>query len=159
VNWALAAHGSKATASSYLEEGGATYPPAGAIDGVRDDTGWGKGHGWTSRAGEPLPQWLQVDFGQPRLLTHFVVITYQREASSETAGTWGVMDYQIEMWDDPINDWRSVVTESRGRAVKVRVHRLPEPTRTSKVRIVVRKVAPLDGQARLLQFEAWGVRK
>ncbi len=154
-NWALAAHGAKVTASSEDMAVG-RFPADGVIDGVRDDTGWGSGHGWASKAGEPLPQWLEIDFGRTRSVSEFAVITYQRENSPETAGKWGVTRYRIEAWDGGARAWRTVVTESSGRAVKVRVHRLVGPLRAEKVRIVVEDVVPLDGQARLLQFEAWG---
>ena len=74
VNWALAARGSQATASS---EDAPRYPAAGAIDGVRDEQGWGTGHGWASQA-EPRPHWLQITFPQPRPIRRFVVITYHQ---------------------------------------------------------------------------------
>ncbi len=85
----------------------------------------------------------------------FVVITYQHENSPETAGKWGITDYRIEAWDKQTNAWRVVVSENRGLAVKVRVHRLTQPAQTDKTRLIVSDVAPLDGQARVLQLEAW----
>ena len=48
-----------------------------------------------------------------------------------------------------------MVTETRGRTVKTRVHDLSEPVETDKFRLVVQRVAPLDGLSRLLQLEAW----
>ncbi len=161
VNWALASNGSRATASSEEAHGlgsasPAAWRPSGAIDGRRDDAGWGAGHGWTSKAGEPLPQWLEVDFGQERTINRFVVITYQKEKSALTAGKWGVQDYTIEAWNSRKRKWKPVATEAAEFPVKVRVHQLPNPVRTDKFRIVVSAVAPFDGQVRLLQLEAWG---
>jgi hypothetical protein len=126
------------------------------IDGRRDDTGWGAGHGWASRSGEPLPQWLEVDFGQERAVHRFVVITYQKDSSAETAGKWGVQDYTIEVWDKGRQKWKPLLNAAANEPVKVRVHQLAKPAHTDKFRIIVNKVAPLDGQARLLQVEAWG---
>jgi hypothetical protein len=74
----------------------------------------------------------------------------------ETAAKWGVRGYQIQVWDGKTNQWRTVLTEERGRAVKVRVHRFAEPIRTERIRLLVTRVAPPDGIARLLQLEAWG---
>jgi hypothetical protein len=148
VNWALTTTGAQATASSQDPR----YPASGTIDSVRDDTGWASG------AGQPLPQWLQVDFGQMRTVTQFVVISYQHEASPETATKWGLMKYQIQAWDAAAADWKTVVTQSGGRAGKVRVHDLSRPLHTAKFRINVTRVASLDGRARLLQLEAWGPR-
>ncbi|MBN1420176.1 MAG: discoidin domain-containing protein [Planctomycetes bacterium] len=156
VNWAASARGSRAIASSEERIGAAVWPASGLIDGVRDDAGWGSGHGWASARGEPLPQWAEVDFGVERTISRFVVITYEKEKTEETASKWGVIDYAIEIPESGIGAWKSVVDERRGRAVKVRAHELEKPVRTSRFRIIVRRVAPLDGQARLLQLEAWG---
>ncbi|MHB8972296.1 MAG: discoidin domain-containing protein [Pirellulaceae bacterium] len=153
VNWALAARGGIATASS---ESAPQWPAMGAIDGIRDDSGWGGGHGWASATRSALPQWLQVEFPQLTTINLFAVITYQKEGSAETAGKWGVQDYEIQVWDAPQGQWKTVVQEARGRAVKSRVHHLSESVQTEKIRLVFHRVAPLDGQARLLQFEAWG---
>jgi hypothetical protein len=156
VNWALDSNGSLASASSEDSSGKELWPALGAIDGVRDDGGWGDGHGWTSKAGEPLPQWLQVNFGQQRSVGRFVVFTYQNNKGSETAGRWGVRDYVIEVWDPRQQRWQAVARQSSEFPKKVRVHPLSEPVTTDRFRIVVSEVAPLDGQARLLQVEAWG---
>ncbi len=156
VNWALAANGSHASASSQEVSVNAIWPASGVIDGRRDDAGWGTGHGWASKGGEPLPQWLEVDFGQERAVHRFVVITYQKDNSAETAGKWGVQSYTIEAWDKRKQRWQPLVAAAADFPAKVRVHQLPEPARTDRFRIMVTKVAPLDDQARLLQVEAWG---
>jgi hypothetical protein len=157
VNWALASRGSRATASS---EEAPKYPAKGTIDGVRDDTGWGGGHGWASADGTEMPQWLEIDFGQPRTVSQFIVITSEHEKSMETAAKWGVLDYEILVSDPKVvRQWRTVVREDKGRAAKVRVHTLANPVTTRKIRLVVQSVAPLDGRARILQFEAWGPAK
>ncbi len=153
VNWASAARGARATASS---EEAPRFPASGAIDGVRDDTGWGSGHGWASAAGAALPQWLQVDFPQPRTVNQFIVITYQRETSTETATKWGIQNYEVQAWDAESGQWKTLVQETQNRAVKVRVHTLPQPIRTQKVRLLVTRVAPSDQRARVLQLEVWG---
>jgi F5/8 type C domain len=155
-NWALAGNGGRATASSQDVGSNACWPASGAIDGCRDDAGWGAGHGWASQAGVPLPQWLEVNFEQERTVQRFVVITYQKEKGPETAGKWGLQDYSIEVWDKKKQRWHTVATQTSEFPGKVRVHQLPKAVRTDRCRIVVTAVAPLDGQARLLQLEAWG---
>jgi F5/8 type C domain-containing protein len=154
ANWALASRGARASSSS--EEGGGRFPPAGAIDGVRDSGGWGAGHGWASRGGEPLPQWIAVDFAAPREVRMFVVITYQGDKAGDTARRWGLTDYRIEVPGGSPGSWTAIVREDRGRAVKTRVHVLPSPLRLERFRLVADDVTPLDGQARVLQVEAWG---
>ena len=97
-----------------------------------------------------------MEFGQERAVQRFVVIAYQKENSAETAGKWGVQNYTIEIWDKRKQRWKPLLAQTAEFPAKVRVHRLPKPVRTNRCRIVVTKVAPLDGQARLLQVEAWG---
>jgi hypothetical protein len=156
VNWALDLNGSTAKASSQDAVGRELWPAMGAIDGVRDDGGWGDGHGWASKAGEPLPQWLEVSFGQPRKVQRFVVISYHKEKGPETAAKWGVLDYEITIWNARQQQWEVVARHSSECATKVQVLHLPQPATTDRFRIVVKDVEPFDGQARLLQVEAWG---
>jgi hypothetical protein len=156
ANWALASNGSRAQASSVDDYGGGDWGPAGVIDGIRDGSRWGNGGGWAAKIGEPLPQWLEIDLGAPRLIRRFVVVTYQHEGSAETVAKWGVRDYRIEAFDDASGGWRTMALESGGRMAKARVHEPAHPMVTSRIRIVVTRVAPLDGAARLLELEAWG---
>lgn len=152
INWALTKNEARGSASSTDP----AYSPGGVLDGVRDDSGWSAGHGWASAAGQRLPQWIEVDFGRTREINQVIVITYQRENSTETATKWGIEDYEVQAWDAAAARWKTVASEARGRAVKVRVHRLDAPVRTNKLRLTVSRVAPPDARARLLQFEAWG---
>jgi len=154
VNWALAANGSHAKASSEQNAGDRRYPAFGVIDGSRRHENWGNGHGWASAANAPLPQWVEVEFPERRPVARFIVTTYQ--APNESASRWGVMDYAIEVWDDTAERWQPVVLENTGRIMMTRVHALPAPVKTKRFRVVVSRVAPADGVARLLQAEAWG---
>jgi hypothetical protein len=86
----------------------------------------------------------------------FVVITYHHDDGANTAQVWGVRDYEIQVRDGRTSTWRTVAKESQGRTVMVRVHELPQAAEVKEFRIVVQKVAPPDGRARLLQVEAWG---
>ena len=99
VNWALAANGSQASASSQQTGPAQNWPAAGVIDGVRDDLGWGAGHGWASAFGQPLPQWIEVRFPSPRTIEQFCIVTFQTQLGTENAAKWGVKDYVIEVWD------------------------------------------------------------
>jgi hypothetical protein len=141
-------------ASSEIQGQNAHYPASGAIDGSRGHKGWDTGHGWASN-GAPLPQWLQVEFPQPRLVSRFVVTTYH--APGETARQHGVVDYTIEAWNEASRQWEAVVRENKGRVLVTRVHTLPKPLTIGKFRVVVTRVVPAAGGiARLLQVEAWG---
>jgi len=152
-NWALAAAGAKARASSEYSRG---CGPAGLIDGVRDNSNWQHGHGWASQQDQPLPQWVEIAFPQTRAISRFVVVTYGAKDDSSSVATWGVKNYDIEIWDADAKAWKTVVCENKDRMMWNRVHILQRPLLTSKFRVVVRAVAPADGIARLLQVEAWG---
>ncbi|MBI5832513.1 MAG: discoidin domain-containing protein [Armatimonadetes bacterium] len=156
VNWAATSRGAQGTASSCDTYGGLAWSADWALDGVRDDTGWCRNHGWASGAGQALPQWLAVRFEQPRTLRRFVVITYDRPGTSESCGKWGILTYDLQVPDG--DGWRSVVVQAKDQAQGVHVHTLAEPLTTSAFRLLVRSVAADDGQARLLQLEAWGPR-
>ena len=155
-NWALAINGAKATASSQYDRGGANCGPSGLIDGVRNSANWMKGHGWASQPGQPLPQWVQIAFPQARSISRFVVITYTAGDDPSSLNTWGVKNYNIEIWDSESSSWKPVVSEKKDRLLVNRVHVLEKPVRATKFRVTVRAVAPPDGISRLLQVEAWG---
>jgi hypothetical protein len=156
LNWALAARGSRATASSESHHGGGRWPALGVIDGSRSTEKWGAGHGWASADDAALPQWVQVEFPEPRSVSCFVVFGFQ--APKESARKWGVTDYTVDAWDDGAARWRTVAQAAGSRVMATRVHTLERPVTTKKFRLVISRVAPLDGVARLLQVEAWGPR-
>ncbi len=155
-NWALTTGGAKVSASSQYEYQDYDFGPAGVIDGVRDDTGWGKGGGWASKQNEPLPQWVEIEFPEPRPVARFIVITYQSETTAEKADKWGVRDYDIQVWNTKTKTWDTVVEEDQGRAMKTRVHALDKPVIVKNFRVLVRRGATADNIARLLEVEAWG---
>ena len=95
---------------------------------------------------------------QNRKVQRFNLFSYQKDNGPETAGRWGVRDYRIEIRDPLTQKWKMVVSESRDFPAYARVHALPKPILTDRFRLVVTEVAPLDGQARLLQVEAWGTQ-
>jgi hypothetical protein len=155
-NWALASGGAKVSASSQYAYEDYDFGPAGVIDGIRDDSQWGRGGGWASKQNEPLPQWVEIEFPEPRYVSHFVVITYQSETLPEKADKWGVRDYDIQVWNKTTKSWDTVVEEDQGRAMKTRVHALDTPVMVKNFRVLVRRGATLDNIARLLEVEAWG---
>jgi hypothetical protein len=151
-NWALASNGAKAAASSALDV--TKCSPMGLIDGIRDDTNWTNGHGWASQPN--LPQWVEIDFSQPRSVSRFVVINYAEMSDPASVNTWGVLNYDIEVWSPASNSWKVMVSEKKNRVMINRVHVLERPIQISKFRVVVKDIAPFDGITRLLQVEAWG---
>lgn len=153
-NWALTANGAKAAASSTLDP--ANIDPKGLIDGVRDDTNWTRGHGWASRPAGSQPEWVEISFPQPRSISRFVVINYADKNEPASVNTWGILNYNIEIWDQASNSWKPLVVENKNRLMINRVHVLEKPIETQKFRLLIKDIAPFDGIARLLQVEAWG---
>jgi hypothetical protein len=161
VNWALASAGSRATASSELREKDKNYAAGGAIDGSRSPEGWGSGHGWAGEANRQ-PQWLEVEFTQPRQVSRFVITTYHSPKQlayrlQDSARKLGVLNYTIEAWDERTQQWTPVVREDRDRALVTRVHSLSQPVTIRKFRVAITRIAMgAAGIPRLLQVEAWG---
>jgi hypothetical protein len=85
-----------------------------------------------------------------------VIITYSEKGDPSSVNTWGVQNYDIEIWDSPSNSWKLAVSEKKHRLMPNRVHVLERPIQTSRFRVVIKDVAPFDDIARLLQVEAWG---
>jgi hypothetical protein len=99
---------------------------------------------------------VEIDFAGAHNISRFVVTTYHSSVPGGSVGRWGVMNYEIQAWDEARQQWNTVVNEDTGRLMATRVHQLARPVRTSRIRIVAHRVAAVDGQARLLQVEAWG---
>ncbi|MCC6124615.1 MAG: hypothetical protein IT426_06620 [Pirellulales bacterium] len=152
-NWALASNGARATASSALD---AQSGPMGLIDGVRDDSNWTAGHGWAGQIVHAAPQWVEIAFPQPRPVSRFVIVNYADKRDPTSVIMWGVVNYDIEIWDASSNAWKPTVSENQNRVMVNRVHVLEKPVETSKFRVAIKDVAPFDDIARLLQVEAWG---
>lgn len=153
VNWALTSRGAQATASSEGPPDTRRFPAGGACDGSRSCENWGPGHGWISGPG--LPQWLKVEFPQPRAVSHFVITTYHLPADS--ARKRGVLNYTIDIWDEDALEWVTVVREERDRILVTRAHVLSAPVTIRKFRVVVTRIMPgAERCARLRQVEAWG---
>ena len=146
----------KATASSESVDATGRYPVVGVIDGVRSDAKWGQGHRWASRTGQPPPHWIEIAFSTPRPVARFIVINYGTATVPSSAAVWGVKRYDIEVWDDAVGVWKTVLSEPGRQTKMAHVHNLETPIRCATFRVLVREVAPGDKRARLLQVEAWG---
>ena len=97
LNVALAAHGSRATASSSSPG----FHPGGVINGNRTLEGWGRGNGWRAPTPTWHPnwwgEWVEVDFPGPRTIDTVLVFTFPRLVGGRS---WrGARDFQVQYRD------------------------------------------------------------
>jgi len=157
MNFALAANGGVATASSQLN---ANFPVEAAINGDRHHLflSDGRYNIWHSAVGAPKPDWLQVDLAGPRLIDEIGVITQQDDFNNTVEPTealtftqYGVRNFEVQYWDGA-----SWVTAPGGQVTnndRVWKRVTFAPVMTSKVRVLVHATA--DGFTRIWELEAW----
>ena len=155
-NVALTANGGTASASSNT----ALFLPAKAIDGEHQGLNWLSGGGWQG-AGPTNDDWLQVDFGDFKMIDEIDVFMIQddyaspKEPSLDMLFTkYGLTNFRVQYWTkfgswsdvppgEPVinnmNVWKQFKFSSR---------------RTNKIRVLVSKTP--DGWSRIAELEAWG---
>lgn len=157
MNVALAANGGVASASSTL---GAGYPASAAINGDRRGINWGAGGGWNDGTPSQGPDWLEVVFNGAKSIDVVNVFSMQDAYGSPveptptmTFTTWGVRGFEVQYWTG--TGWAivpgGVVTNNNlvWRQVSF------APVTTTRIRINVTQA--LNGYARLIEVEAWGM--
>jgi hypothetical protein len=150
-NVALAANGGTATADATL--GGS---PSDAINGDRAP-GVAADY-WISDT-MPGPRWLEVDFGQKRVISEVVLVGLRETGTdnytlvptdNETATVRATVDFRVQTWNG--TSWSNRASVSGNNLV--RKHVTFDPVRTSKVRVVI----TFSGWsvAYVVELEAWG---
>ncbi|RJL30172.1 glycoside hydrolase [Bailinhaonella thermotolerans] len=134
--------GRTATASGQCnaEEG-----PAKAVNG--SVTG-GNSDKWCALTGE---KWLEVDLGQARALTKFVV---RHAQSGGESAQFNTRDFTIQVRDSASEAWRTAVTVT-GNTAAATTH--PVTASARHIRLSITKPTQnTDPAARIYEFEAWG---
>ena len=122
----------KAVASSSWKDGG--YDAGQALDGNPATR-------WNAADGEKCPQWLEVDFGVPKIIVKTVV----REAFDRARA------YQIQAWDG--EKWIDCATGERFGAEKTDTF---APVTTHKVRLCVNAIA--SDSISISEFEVYDAK-
>jgi hypothetical protein len=174
VNWALKSNGGAARASSEMrkevttaqQDWGAKEPritkvllegkAENAIDGKRLIGGWRDFFPttWVAASGAPTPQWLEINFPEPKKICAVTVYTI-------AFSNWTPANSGIRAWDVQVRDgkeWKTVdsVTDN----VKVsKISRLRPPVTTDGIRIVVKETNDPMGTMGIMEVEAYGPRK
>ena len=162
TNVALASNGATATASSVYPSGSG-YDPSAAMAINGDRTGRVNGNlvWWNDGTGGVWPDWLQVDFGDFKMIDEIDVFMIQddyaspKEPSLDMLFTkYGLTNFRVQYWTkfgswsdvppgEPVinnmNVWKQFKFSSR---------------RTNKIRVLVSKTP--DGWSRIAELEAWG---
>lgn len=156
ANYALAANGGVASASSTLR-------PANAVqyvnDGQRSGAGWSTGGGgWADATPGAFPDWVQIAFNAQKTIDHVVVYSVQDDFQSPVEPTdtttfkrYGLTAFQVQGWNG--SAWVTLASVAGNNLVK-RTVSFPA-YKTDHIRVLVTGVA--DGTySRITEVEAWG---
>ena len=162
TNFALASNGGVATAQNYTKDGvvpGLHFQPSYAIDGVRHTTADG-GNYW--RDEDPLPSWLQVEFGGPKTIEEVAVFAVADDfakqldpSPTDIFKSYGPTAFDVQYWTG--TGWENVSAGSiAGNNLVWKRVRFPlSPVTTSKIRVVV-NTGSADSVARIVEVEVCG---
>jgi Tc toxin complex TcA C-terminal TcB-binding domain/F5/8 type C domain len=147
LNVARATNGGQAQASSILQQ----YPPSLAINGDR------LGRGWVGQTPFTFPGWLQIDLNGMRTIDEVDVFSHQDPpvvppTETLTFMRYGLTDFEVQYWDGTA--WVTVPGGSISGNNKVWRKVTFPPVTTDKVRVLIHGTS--DGQARLIELEAYG---
>lgn len=157
INYALTSNGSTATASSTNVVGGAASV---VIDGYRHTNNEGLPRVWVSNSSPSAgsPQWLEVNFGQSRLINRINVIGLTDDADNsyntdptltEIANTFRLIDYKVQYWNGTTWIDISIVTSNDKVWRQFSFNNIT----TQKIRVLITSVASVN--ANLVEVEAW----
>lgn len=156
VNWALAANGGTATASSTYSS---AYDPSYAINGDQQGLTWNVSGGWNDNTVRTYPDWLLVTFSEIRPVSRVVVYSVQDNylaPSTPIDGMTGtkyvLTDFMIEVYVN--NAWKTVATVFDNSLIKKTVDFGVEYT--DKVKLTILDTAD-HVYSRVVEFEAYGI--
>jgi len=156
MNVALAANGGAASASSTLQ---GNYPASAAINGDRRGLGFGSGGGWNDATLNVYPDWLAIQFNEPKTIDEVSVFSMQdafttpaEPTPTMTFTTWGLRTFEVQYWDG--SGWVTIPGASVGINNLVWRRFTFVPVTTTAIRVLIN--AALNGSSRVMEVEAWG---
>ncbi|MEI7730524.1 MAG: FAD-dependent oxidoreductase [Verrucomicrobiota bacterium] len=130
----------------------AGYQTENVINGVSRTVGKQMNQ-WASDPAQPLPQWLELDFGRATKV-NTVYLTFDTDMNERSATTplppRCVRDYSVQIQD--ATGWRDVAT-AKDNFQRRRIHRFPEVA-TQRIRILVHATNG-DKSARIFEVRAY----
>lgn len=156
INFAAAANGATATASSVYNAG---YGASGAIDGDRAGLRWSNSGGWNDATPNAFPDWLEVDFASPQVINEIDVFTVQDNFSNpvdpslaQTFTQLGLTAFQAQYWDG--SNWTTVSGGNISGNNNVWRQITFSALSTRRIRVLV--MGALNGFSRITEIEAYG---
>jgi YVTN family beta-propeller protein len=153
TNWALAANGAMAWASSSYGSG---FPASGAIDGDRRGSAWGGGTAWNDGTSMAYPDALEVTFNGMKTIDRVVLYTAQDDALHPVDPTdamkfnfHGIQDFTVEGWTG--TNW-VLLGRVMGNNLVKRTLTFP-PVAIDRIYVNVTQTA--DGYTYVAEVEAW----
>lgn len=157
VNYALATNGGVASASSQYSEG---FAAQHAINGNRSGATWGVNGGWNDNTIDVFPDWLQVDFSQPRQISLVNVFMLQDNYAAPAEPTllmtfslYGLTAFEVQYWTG--SSWSTIPGTAVTGNQNVWRQFIFSPITTSRIRLFVS--SSVDDFSRVAELEAWGV--
>jgi len=157
ANVARASNGGVATASSTL---GPNYPVSSVINGDRRGLNWGAGGGWNDGTQNAGPDWIEIAFNGSKTIDEISVFSLQdtytapvEPTATMTFTSFGLRAFQVQYWDGAawVNIPGAAVTTNNLVWRKFTF----TPLTTTKIRVFI--TGALNGYARSVEVEAWGV--
>jgi subtilisin family serine protease len=156
-NMALASNGGVATASSILNN---NYPASGAINGDRRGLNWGAGGGWNDGTPNAGPDWIEVAFNGPKTIDEIDLFSMQDNYGTPVEPTptmtftlWGVRAFDVQYWTGTA--WQAIPGTAVTNNNLIWRQLVFVPITTTRIRVNV--TAALNGYARVIELEAWGI--
>jgi PKD repeat protein len=158
TNFALAANGGVARASSTYNVPGYNFAASSVIDGEPAGINWGHGGGWNDATANTFPDWVEIDFNGAKNIDHVVVYTVQDNYNNPLPPTdtmtftlYGITAFTVQ-GSNGGGSWVTLGTVSGNNLVKRTVNF--SPTTIDRIRIKV--TSALAGYSRIVEIEAWG---
>jgi hypothetical protein len=158
MNFALPSSGATVTASSQYSSG---YAVSAVNNGDRKGLGWGAGGGWNDATANAYPDWVQIDFPEPKVVDQVNVFTLQdnygnpmEPVEALTFTAYGLTDLRLEYWDASAGVWKNVPGAAVTASNKVWTRFAFAQLSTSKLRVVV--TGSLFSYSRITEVEVWG---
>jgi hypothetical protein len=118
---------------------------------------WAHGGGWSDATHNAYPDWVEIDFNGPKVISQIDLFTLQDNyvkplapTQSMTFSLYGITAFEVQDWTG--SAWETVPGGSVSGNTNVWRHFQFSPITTRKIRVLVN--ASLAGYSRIVEIEA-----